>query len=45
MSKYSRYEHSQSSEAPVSLPDPEDLKVDIESLKAWRDEFEKREII
>ncbi len=42
MTKYSTYEHSQSSETPVFIPDPEELRKDIEDLKAWRDEFKKR---
>ncbi len=43
MTKYSRYEHSQPQEAPVPLPEPDDLKTDFESLKGWCDEFKKRE--
>ena len=43
MTKYSSYEHSQSSETPVFLPDPEELRRDIEGLKTWRDEFRKRQ--
>jgi len=42
MTKYSRYEHSQSNEAPVSLPAPDDLQSDLEDLKNWRDDFYKR---
>ncbi len=42
MTKYSRYEHSQSNEAPVSLPAPDDLQSDLENLKNWRDDFYKR---
>lgn len=44
MTKYSSYEHSQSSEAPVELPEPDDLKADIERLIAWNSEFLKRSI-
>lgn len=44
MTKYSSYEHSQSSEAPVELPEPDELKVDIERLIAWNSEFSKRSI-
>jgi len=39
MTKYSRYEHSQPNEAPVVLPDPEELKADMESLRDWRISF------
>lgn len=42
MTKYSRYEHSQPGEAPVPLPTPDELKTDLEGLKAWRDEFATR---
>jgi energy-coupling factor transporter ATP-binding protein EcfA2 len=39
MTKYSRCEHSQPNEAPVTLPDPEELKADMESLRDWRTSF------
>jgi len=39
MTKYSRYEHSQPNEAPVVLPDPDELKADLESLRDWRTSF------
>ena len=42
MTKYSFYEHSQSLEVPAFIPDEPELRADIESLKAWRDEFEGR---
>lgn len=42
MTKYSRYEHSQPGEAPVALPDPDELQRDMESLKQWREEFVAR---
>ncbi len=42
MTKYSRYEHSQSDEAPVSLPGPDELEEDITALKTWRDSIEQR---
>jgi hypothetical protein len=42
MTKYSRYEHAQSSEAPVSLPLPDELEADVGRLKTWRDELERR---
>lgn len=41
MTKYSRYEHSQSIEAPVPVPPPEELQEDLEALKKWREEFIK----
>lgn len=44
MSKYSRFEHSQSSEAPVELPEPAELQVDIQRLIDWHNEFTKRSI-
>ncbi|WP_024329387.1 AAA family ATPase [Thioalkalivibrio sp. ALR17-21] len=42
MTKYSAFEHSQSPETPVRIPDEAELREDIESLKAWREEFNKR---
>jgi len=42
MTKYSRYEHSQPGEAPVPLPNPDELKTDLEGLKGWREEFVAR---
>ena len=42
MTKYSRYEHAQSAEAPVELPLPDELAQDIAKLKAWRDGLEAR---
>ena len=44
MTKYSSHEHSQSSEAPVELPEPDELKADIERLIAWQSEFTKRAV-
>ncbi len=44
MTKYSCYEHSQSNEAPVELPGPDELKSDIELLRAWNAEFTKRAV-
>lgn len=38
------HEHSQSSEAPVELPEPDELKADIERLIAWHSEFTKRAV-
>ena len=44
MTEYSRYEHSQSLEAPVSLPSPEKMEEDFNALKDWITEFKQREI-
>jgi energy-coupling factor transporter ATP-binding protein EcfA2 len=44
MTKYSSHEHSQSSEAPVELPEPDELKADIERLITWHSEFTKRAV-
>ncbi|MBU1626782.1 restriction endonuclease [bacterium] len=43
VTKYSRYEHSQSSEAPVEVPQPDDLTEDIDKILSWHDEFKGRE--
>jgi len=37
MTKYSCFEHSQSTEIPIQIPEEEELRLDIESLKSWRD--------
>ena len=42
MTKYSKYQHSHSDEAPVRLPDPDELNKDLNNLKEWYDNFEKR---
>ncbi|WP_201318510.1 AAA family ATPase [Paenibacillus sp. EPM92] len=42
MTKYSAYEHSQSYETPVMLPEPDELKNDMERIKAWLGDFKKR---
>jgi len=42
MTEYSKYEHSQPFEAPVSLPEPAKLKKDIGELRKWLIEFDKR---
>lgn len=42
MSKYSRYEHSQSNEAPVELPTADEIEDDINRLLVWHGEFTKR---
>lgn len=45
MSKYSRYEHSQSNEAPVDIPPPDELNEDINRLIVWYGEFDKRPVV
>lgn len=42
MTKYSCFEHSQSQESPSFIPDEADLRMDIEALKKWRDDFKNR---
>ena len=42
MTKYSRYEHSQPNEAPVPLPEPDEIDEDLCLLKAWLKEFSGR---
>lgn len=42
MTKYSRYEHAQPKEAPVTLPEPDEIADDLKKLKAWYDEFTAR---
>lgn len=42
MTKYSRYEHSQPPDAPVPLPEPDELENDFNELKKWHADFKKR---
>lgn len=42
MTKYSCYEHSQSHEVPAFIPEEQELRADIESLRDWRKEFAER---
>lgn len=42
MSKYSRYEHSQSDEAPVEPPEMDELEADMQRLSDWHLEFKGR---
>jgi len=42
MTTYSRYEHSQSSESPVDVPQPDIIRNDIDRLLAWHNQFKKR---
>ena len=44
MTKYSRYEHSQPAEAPVTLPEPDELETDFNGLKQCQTEFKDRPI-
>jgi hypothetical protein len=45
MTQYSRYEHSQPTDSPVAAPSPEQVKIDLEAIKIWRDEYEKRGVL
>ncbi|MNI39562.1 hypothetical protein D3C73_937470 [compost metagenome] len=42
MTKYSAYEHSQPYETPVMLPEPDELKADMERINTWLADFKKR---
>lgn len=42
MTKYSKYEHSQSNEVPVEVPDEQTLRQDLEELRDWRKNFKMR---
>jgi len=42
MTKYSIYEHSQPMEAPSRLPQPDELKKDMDRLEAWCVEYSHR---
>lgn len=42
MTKYSCYEHSQSDEAPVDVPEPEEIEKDIDRMVEWHKEFTAR---
>jgi len=44
MTKYSRYEHSQPNEAPVPLPEPDEIAADLTRLQIWLKEFSERKI-
>lgn len=45
MTKYSYFEHSQPDEAPVALPEPDELKEDLQKLKDWLDDFTARAVM
>lgn len=42
MEKFSSFEHSQSDESPVDVPDPETLDAAMTKLIEWHDEFKGR---
>ncbi|OZI23836.1 hypothetical protein CAL26_10495 [Bordetella genomosp. 9] len=42
MTKYSFYEHSQSDEVPVPIPEEKELRADLEELRLWRKGFVER---
>lgn len=42
MTKYSRFEHSQSDDLPGILPEPEELAEDLDKVISWIDEYSKR---
>lgn len=44
MTKYSCYEHSQSAEAPVEVPEPAELEADITRMIEWHKEFTERPV-
>ncbi|MCC6939657.1 MAG: AAA family ATPase [Flavobacteriales bacterium] len=42
MSKYSRYEHPQPIDAPIALPDVNEIKTDLEALINWLGAFDTK---
>jgi energy-coupling factor transporter ATP-binding protein EcfA2 len=42
MTRYSRYEHSQPTETPIEIPEPDEIEKDIDKLLEWLTEFNKR---
>lgn len=44
MTKYSFFEHSQPTEAPVTLPLPDEIGADLKKLLDWQAEFAKRPV-
>lgn len=42
MTKYSKYEHSHPSEAPVLLPYPDQIEKDLKDILSWLEDFKKR---
>ncbi len=45
MTEYSKYEHSQSIESPVALPEVDVLEASMNSVIEWHDEFQKRQVV
>lgn len=44
MTRYSFYEHSQPTETPVEIPEPNEIEKDVDNLLTWLTEFNRREI-
>lgn len=44
MTKYSRYEHSQSYDTKVDMPEPSDIEMDIQRILDWLQDFSQRKI-
>jgi len=42
MTKYSKYEHSQPYETPVTIPDPDEIENDLKDILNWLDDFKDR---
>lgn len=42
MTKYSAFEHSQPTDTPSWLPEPDDLLADVQAMLDWTKEFSKR---
>lgn len=42
MTKYSRFEHSQSDEAPIPLPMPDEIEIDLTSIKKFITDIRNR---
>ena len=42
MTKYSKYEHSQPYENPVTILDPDEIENDLEDILNWLADFKKR---
>ena len=42
MSEFSCFEHSQSSDSPVEIPEPEVLETALTRVIDWHDKFNKR---
>lgn len=42
MTKYSAFEHSQPTDTPTWLPEPDDLLADVKAMLAWTKDFSQR---